>query len=432
MSAQRDREQRVVITGIGVVSPIGIGVDAFWSAISGKVSGVAPLTYLPTSALPGHVGGEVKGFEAAKYTKTKDQKKSLKVMCRDIQLGVVSAWLAMEHGGVAPGMVAPDRLGVEFGANLMLSPPPELAPACYASHGDTGQFQMDLWGTKGMGDMEPLWLLKYLPNMPACHIGIYADARGPNNSLTLDDASGGLAVGEALRVIARGHADIMITGTTGTRIHTVKSIHAAMWDKLAEGRPAHELCRPFSKDRCGQVAAEAACTLILEEQGHAERRGAKSFGKILGAGAACVGSASGRGNIRKSLALAMRAALADARLQPGDVGHINAHAAGDPDADRQEALAIHDVFGPIGATIPVTALKSYFGNSGSGNGVLELAGSLIALTNGVIPATLNFAGADADAPLNVSAEHRPAANKIVLKTSVTRMGQASAVVACGA
>ena len=114
------------------------------------------------------------------------------------------------------------------------------------------------------------------------------------------------------------------------------------------------------------------------------------------------------------------------------MGHINAHAAGDPDADRQEALAIHDVFGPIGATIPVTALKSYFGNSGSGNGVMELAGSLLALSNGIIPATLNFAGADSEAPLNVSSEHRPAANKIVLKTSVTRMGQASAVVACGA
>lgn len=431
MSAQRDREQRVVVTGIGIVSPIGIGVDAFWSSLSGKVSGIAPLTHLPASALPGNLGGEVKGFEAAKYTKTKDQKKSLKVMCRDIQLGVVSAWLAMDHGGVAPGMVAPERLGVEFGANLMLSPPPELAPACYASHGEDGQFNRNLWGTKGMGDLEPLWLLKYLPNMPACHIGIYADARGPNNSLTLDEASGGLAVGEALRVIARGHADIMITGTTGTRIHTVKSIHAAMWDKLAEGRAPAELSRPFSKDRCGQLAAEAACTMILEEQGHAEKRGAKTFGKILGAGASCVGTPGSRGNIRQALALAMRAALADARLQPSDIGHINAHASGDPEADHLEALAIHDVFGPLGATIPVTALKSYFGNSGSGNGVLELAGSLVALSNGFIPATLNYSEADADAPLNVSAEHRSASNKVVLKTSVTRMGQASAVVACG-
>jgi 3-oxoacyl-[acyl-carrier-protein] synthase II len=223
----------------------------------------------------------------------------------------------------------------------------------------------------------------------------------------------------------------MITGTTGTRIHTVKSIHAAMWDKLAEGRPPAELSRPFSQDRCGQLAAEAACTMILEEQGHAEKRGAKTFGKILGAGASCVSVPGSRGNLRQALALAMRGALADARIQPGDVGHINAHASGDPDADRQEALAIHDVFGPVAAKIPVTALKSYFGNSGSGNGVLELAGSLIALANGIVPATLNFSGSDSDAPLNVSAEHRPAANKIVLKTSVTRMGQASAVVASG-
>ena len=431
MSVQRDREQQVVVTGVGIVSPIGIGVEPFWDGLRNRQSGIAPITYLPSSALPDHVGGEVKGFEAAKYTKTKDQKKSLKVMCRDIQLGVVSAWLAMEHGGIAPGTVAPERLGVEFGANLMLSPPPELANASVSCVDETGKFNMTSWGTKGLGEMEPLWLLKYLPNMPACHIGIYADARGPNNSLTLDEASGGLAVGEALRVIARGHADVIITGTTGTRIHTVKSLHAAMWDKLATGAPA-ERSRPFDRERTGQVAAEAACTMILEERGHAERRGAKVYGKILGAGASCVCDKTGNGKLREALVIAMRAALADARISPADVGHINANASGDPEGDRQEALAIHDVFGASATTVPVTALKSYFGNSGSGNGVLELAGSLLALSHGVIPATLNFVGGDAETPLNVVAgEHLATTNKILLKTSVTRMGQASAVIACG-
>ena len=136
--------------------------------------------------------------------------------------------------------------------------------------------------------------------------------------------------------------------------------------------------------------------------------------------------------MREALVIAMRAALADARISPADVGHINANASGDPEGDRQEALAIHDVFGASATTVPVTALKSYFGNSGSGNGVLELAGSLLALSHGVIPATLNFVGGDAETPLNVVAgEHLATTNKILLKTSVTRMGQASAVIACG-
>jgi 3-oxoacyl-[acyl-carrier-protein] synthase II len=434
MSHQRDREHRVVVTGIGVVSPIGIGVDAFWDSLLNLRQGIGPVEMLSASPLPHHVAGEVKGFEAGKHTKTKDQKKSLKVMCRDIQLGVVSAWQALDHAGVVPGAVEPERLGVEFGANLMLCPPPELARACYACLDDQGRFVFEQWGTKGLGDMEPLWLLKFLPNMPACHIGIAADARGPNNSITLDDASGGLVLGEALRVIARGHADIIITGATGTRLHSVKSMHQAMWNKLADAPEGQvPACRPFDLRRNGQIVGEAAATLILEEEEHARKRGAKTYGRILGAGAACVAPKTGnRGDVRKALALAMKNALADARVTPADVGHICAHASGDPDEDRQEALAIHDVFGDLGSKVPVTALKSYFGNSGSGSGVLELAGSLVALSRGFIPATLNYEQPDPACPLNVVAgAHLATSNKIVLKANVTMMGQASAVVACG-
>jgi 3-oxoacyl-[acyl-carrier-protein] synthase II len=281
--------------------------------------------------------------------------------------------------------------------------------------------------------MEPLWLLRYLPNMPACHIGISADARGPSNSITLDEASGNLALSEATRIIQRDRAEVMIAGTTGTRVHAVKSMHAALWDKLAKyDEPPETWSRPFDRTRNGQVLAEGACSLILEEESHARNRGATIYGKVLGAGSSCVLSRDGVPGIRQALVNSMRAALRDGNLKPEDIGHINAHGLATVECDAEEAAAIHEVFGPLGSKIPVTAPKSIWGNSGSSAGTLELAASLVALKHGVVPATLNYRTPDPACNLNV-VHGQPLAvtNKTVMKLSVTRMGQASvAIVSC--
>ncbi|MCH8829274.1 MAG: beta-ketoacyl-[acyl-carrier-protein] synthase family protein, partial [Planctomycetes bacterium] len=285
--------------------------------------------------------------------------------------------------------------------------------------------------TTGMDRMEPLWLLRYLPNMPACHIGIAADARGPNNSITLDEASGNLALGEAARVIERGAAETMIAGTTGTRLHPVKTLHAALWDKLAESSdPPETWCRPFDKNRNGQVLGEGACSFILEEESQARGRGATIFGTIVGFGSSCVGGRESREEgQRLALANAMRAALRDAQLQPHEIGHLNANGLGTIEADRAEAAAIRDVFGGYADELPVTALKSYFGNAGSGCGTLELAGSLLGLSHGVVPATRNYSVPDPQCPLNiVRGDCLPHTNRIAINVNVTRIGQASALI----
>jgi 3-oxoacyl-[acyl-carrier-protein] synthase II len=150
-----------------------------------------------------------------------------------------------------------------------------------------------MWGQTGIPKMEPLWLLRYLPNMPACHISISADARGPSNSLTMDDASAGCVLGEARRVLLRKHADIIITGTTGTTLHPIKTLHLGLWHDLAKTPEAPESrCRPFELNRAGRVVGEGACTLILEDREHAEKRGAKIWGRLLGTGSSCVVSQS--------------------------------------------------------------------------------------------------------------------------------------------
>jgi 3-oxoacyl-[acyl-carrier-protein] synthase II len=435
MAGNRESERQVVITGIGVVSPIGIGIDAFWKSLQTGTSGVRPTTMFPCAPPQCQIAAEVPDFVPSQFTKTRDQKKALRVMCREIQLGFAAASLALDDAGIAEGAIEPERLGVEFGANLMLSPPEDLADAEAACKDPaTHDFTYGQWGEVGLPRMFPLWLLKFLPNMPACHIGIAADARGPNNSITIDEASANLVIGESLRVIARGHADVMITGSTGTRVHSVKSIHAMMWDKLAnfEGDPSMA-CRPFDKMRSGQVVGEGAGVLILEDDTHARRRGAKIYGRILGAGCVCVCTLSGKGDTRRALAQAMRLALKDAGLKPEDIGHINAHGLSTLESDRLEAQAIYDVFGDLAAKVPVTALKSYFGNCAAGCGALETAGSLAGLAHGVIPATLNYQHPDPECRLAVvSGAPRPVTNKTFLKINVTRMGQASAVVIAGA
>lgn len=421
----------MVITGAGVISPIGIGFDSFWSNLSAGRSGIAAVSRLPSTALPDNVAGEVKDFtdDAVKKVYLKNMRKSLKVMCREIQLGVASATMAFDHSGLISDQIDHTRMGVEFGANQMFSSPSTLSEGCIACSED-GEFAYELWGTAGMGGMEPLWLLRYLPNMPACHIGIAMDARGPNNSLTLSEASGNLAMGEAYRIIARGSADIMLAGSTGTRIHPVKCVHAALWDELANA-PADpaQRSRPFDRSRTGQVVGEGACTFVFEEEAHARGRGAEVFGTVLGSGSSCVCDRDGTPRIRQALANAMRSALRDAGLTPADIGHINAHGLAQRHTDVEESQAIHDAFGDLGDKVPVTAFKSYLGNSGAGSGTLELAASLAALRHGIVPHTLNYETPDPECPLNVvRGEPLAVANKTVLNLSVTRLGQASALV----
>ena len=324
------------------------------------------------------------------------------------------------------------RLGVEFGANLMLSPPDVLADACFSSRDEAHEFSVPHWGSTGLFKLEPLWLLKYLPNMPACHIGINADARGPSNSVTMDEASANLSINEATSIIERGLADIMIAGATGTRLHAVKSMHAGLWDQLASADEPSQASRPFELNRSGQVVAEGACSFILETVEHAKARGARILGYIRGGGASCVIDHDGTSNYKQAFVNAMRAALRKAKLKPEDIGSINAHGLGTTELDPFEAEAILEVFGSYGKEIPVTAVKSFIGNTGSACGTVELAASIAGFAENLVPQTLNYETPDPACPINVvhGAPVTPK-NKIVMKLSITRLAQAAVVIVEG-
>lgn len=428
--------RRVVITGLGLVSPLGSNPEEFWQRLANRQSGVVECTMLPAreAELPIRYAGEARQFtgDIADFgdlegDKKKSIRKGLKVMSRETQMAVAAAGLALSHAGLSAGAYDPERAGVVLGSDYMLTMPEDYVDGMRKC-AETESFAFEKWGNEGLEQMAPLWMLKYLPNMPASHIAILNDLRGPNNSLTLREAASNMAIGEAFRTIARGHADMMLAGATGTRILPLQAIHAMQTEQLANGEadPA-TASRPFDAQRLGMVAGEGAGVVVLERRDQALERGATIYGEVVGLGASSVADRHLQGNTQQALANALRLGLEDAAIGPEQVGHINAHAMGTREGDRAEAAALAEVFGNRLAEIPVVALKSYFGNLGAGSGVVELMGSLLAFGQGQLPAVLNYSEPDPDCPVKV-AQGNESPGEYAVSLSVTPQGQAAVLV----
>jgi len=413
--------REIVITGLGVVSPIGIGNEGFWTSLREGRSGVRSLALFNGQDLPATIGGQVCDFYPEPYVRPR---KSLKVMSRDIRLAFVAADFACSEAGFDSNPVDPERLGIVFGADMISCDLNEIEDAYRGCLVD-GEFDFGRWGYQAMAEMYPLWMLKYLPNMPACHIGIAHDARGPNNSLTLGEVSSLSAVIEAMRVIERGQADAMIAGGTSCRLHqSVWVRQRAYWPSQRRDDPAGA-SRPFDADRDGMVHGEGSAVFILENRQHAEARGAKILARILGH--ACTFEPRRRGQALRGRAIrtAIRGALQDAGLQPADIGHVNADGLSTQLDDELEAQAIRDTLGDV----PVTAPKSYFGNLSAGTGAVEMAASVLGLQKGLVPPTLNYERPDPDCPVNV-VHGRPMENTTptALVLNQSRVGQSVAMI----
>ena len=424
-------ERRVVITGLGLISPIGIGPEAFWSSLAGGRGGVDRIRAFPVDALPIDAGGEVVGFDPKTYALPKVRRaltKSLKYMARDIQLAVAAAQLAVADAGLADGGVDPTRLGVDLGAGLISSELDELAPAINTAFGSDERFDFQVWGRESIAQIPPIWLLKYLPNMLACHISILVDCQGPSNTITEAEAASNVAIGEAARIIARGRADVMITGGADSKIHPLSLVRMSLLDQMTHwsGEPARA-CRPFDRARDGWVPGEGAGILILEEREHALARGARIQGEVLGFGSGCDATPEGGLDPQGSgTEIALRAALRDAGLGPAEIGHVNAHGAATIASDLAESRAFTRVFGPAG--VPVTALKGFMGNLVSGCGAVELIASLLGVNRGLVPPTLNCDDPDPACDLDlVLGAPRAIDNPTFLNTNLTRHGQAAAL-----
>jgi 3-oxoacyl-[acyl-carrier-protein] synthase II len=412
----------VVITGVGVVSPIGIGTDAFWASLASGTSGVGPITLFDTSCLPVGFGGEVRGFDPKQHVRPR---KSLKVMSRDIQFGFAAADQALADAGLTQGTVEPERFGVLYGADLIYDEIHDVEGVFRRCRHDGG-FDFGRWADAAMAEMYPLWLLKQLPNMIASHVAIFHDARGPNNTLVSGETSSLLAIGEAASVIRRGWADVMLVGGTGCRLHPGAMVLRG--DELLSHRSADPAaaCRPFDRDRDGMVNGEGSAAFVLESADHARRRAARVRSRL----AAVTARTERRRRPGEPLtgaaaAAAIRGALSATGIGPADIGHVNANGLSTVVEDRVEAEVIRSEVGDV----PVTAPKSFFGHAGAGSSAVELAASIVGLERRLVPPTLNYRSVDPACRVNV-VHGRPAAadDRAILKLSIARTGQAVAAV----
>jgi 3-oxoacyl-[acyl-carrier-protein] synthase II len=416
--------RRAVFTGIGVFSSIGQGPGAFWEALRTGANGIHPIRSFDASSLPVRIAGEVADFDARRHI-DKKQAKSLKMMARGIQFAVAAAQQALDDSGIDKERLDPTRFGVEFGSGIIASELVELGEASLVSvNCQPGQVDLARWGAEGQPTMPPLWMLKYLPNMSACHISILHNAQGPNNTITENDVSGLLALGEAYRVIGRDAADFMLVGGAESKINPLSMSRQCLFELLSQRNEAPErACRPFDRRRDGLVLGEGAGVLVLEELEQARRRGARVYAELVGFGAAFDPDRSGGG-----LARAVRHALAEAAIAPEQIDHINAAGFSTADEDAWEARGLHAVFAECGRKVSVFASKSYFGNLGAGSAPVELAASLLALRHGMLPPTRNYEEPDPACPVTVATALEPTREAYVLKVSMTQMGQCAAVV----
>jgi 3-oxoacyl-[acyl-carrier-protein] synthase II len=432
--------RRVVVTGMGIVTPLGMTLEGMWESLHAGSSGVRAIRSFPTTGIPLSFAaeaidftGDIADFGPLEPEQKKAIRKGLKVMCRESQMAVAAAQRALFHSGVLSGAapVPRERIGCVFGSDYMMTLPEDFTASVAACRGPGGAFDFDLWAERGLPLLNPLWLLKYLPNMPASHIAIYNDLRGPSNSLTLREASGHLAVGEAVMTIQRGAADVMLAGATGTRVHPMKTVHALQNEQVAlddasAGDPA-TWHRPFDRARRGMALGEGAAVLVLEELSRAVGRSAMIHGEILGHGAATACDARANGRLETALAGAMHGALVSARLAPDRLGHVHAHGLGTVTGDRAEAAAMRRVLGDAATALPTVAAKGHFGNLGAASGLVEAVSSMLAFSRGGLFPLLNHEVPDPECGIRAARRGDPPGESF-LASSVSPQGQASALV----
>jgi 3-oxoacyl-[acyl-carrier-protein] synthase II len=397
-------DRRVVITGLGPVTPLGIGAGDFWNALLEGRSAVRRLAAFDPARFASQLGSETEGLKVADYVH-KGYRKAAKIMARDIVFAVAAAHQAVsdaglktkclvERGEVEGGVdLDVERFGANIGAGLICADLPELAEAVHSASHD-GVFSFADWGREGMFNLTPLWLLKFLPNMLACHVTIVHDAHGPSNTITCGEASSHLAIGEAYRTIARDAADVCICGGAESKINPMAVLRQQLGNRLSRRNDAPEAaCRPFASDRDGTVVSEGGGLVILEELEHARRRGARIYAEVVGFGAAhdahrpqqpADPEPNGRG-----LALAAQKAMRNARVSADGIGLVGSFACGLPAHDASEAAAIRQVLDARAADVPVLNIKAGIGNNGAGTGAIDFIATVLAMYYGSIPAAPN-------------------------------------------
>jgi 3-oxoacyl-[acyl-carrier-protein] synthase II len=418
-------DRRAVVTGLGVVSPVGIGLDATWDALVSGRSGIRRITLFDTTPFEVDVAGEVVGFEATDYMDAKDARRH----DRSTHFAVAATGEALRHAGLlgddgrVNGDVDADRFGMAFGTGI----------------GGIGLLidgQMTLM-ERGPRRVSPFMLPHMLPDSPSGQVAIQYGIRGHNMAVVSACATGGHAVGEAMEAIVRGQADLMLGA--GTEAPLVPLAFAGFGQMRALGTPIDPdtgdydpaiASRPFDATRNGFVVSEGAAVLVLEELQHALARGARPIAEVVGYGSSAdafdmaAPAERGEGNQR-----AMRSALARAGIGPEQVDYINAHGTSTPLNDRYETMAIREVFGDHADRLAVSSTKSMTGHAMGAAGAIESLVCVKAVETGCLPPTINYRHPDPELTLDyVPNEARASDARVALSNSMGLGGHNSTVI----
>jgi len=428
---------RVVITGVGAISPLGLGVEDLWAGLAAGRCGIARIRAFDPTGFPCELAGEAPPYRVQDHV-PKSVRKAVKLMCRDIELAVIAAREAVAGSGlITKGIdpektnVDPTRMAINMGAGIISCELSEIGPAVAASTTD-GRFDLRKWGRDGMQHITPLWLLKYLPNMLACHIGIIHDIQGPSNTITCAEASAHLAIGEATQVIARGSADVALAGAAEAKVNLMMMMRQNLLQRVVAGRndAPGSACRPFDVEAAGSVFGEGAGVVTLEALDHARSRDAKILAEVVGIGQ------SHNVNARyekmepdgTGIRVAVEKALADADIGPEDLDLIVPHGTGIPNDDLAEARGLEAALGAAVQRVAVWPTKSMLSTTGAAAGVLDVIAAVRAMNERVIPPAQNFTRPADGCHLNIVTAGREGAIRHALCCSHTFGGQTAAVV----
>ncbi len=413
-------DRRVVITGLGITSALGTGKEEYYQALLAGKIGIGRIQAFDPGGFPSQIAGEAAPFNMGKMV-PKFYRKATKLMSRDIELAVVAADTAIRDAQLKTKgtcqeneqpQIVPTRCGVNIGAGLICCDLAELGSAVENAL-ENGKFSLTKWGQQGMQTLTPLWLLKYLPNMLGCHTSIIHDLQGPSNTITCAEASGQLAIGEAVRTIQHSKADVMIAGGAENKVNPMALLRQCLLHRTSTHYNDHpqEASRPFDRDADGLVIGEGAGIVVLEEREHALRRGARMYAEVTGFAASCFHSnnfldpeADGRG-----MALAMKKAIRAANLTPEQIQLLIPHGLAVPSCDRAEARGIHSTFGEHTSRLPIFLTKSRIGNCGAGASAIDLVTAVLLMHENTIPPSLNCPNPPSEYGLNIQ-------NQSVVKT----------------
>ena len=385
-------KRRVVVTGIGCITPLGNTVPEMWQNLLGGNSGVGPITHFDAAKFPTRFAAEVKDFNFDSYVKDSSR---FADAGRNIRFAIGAASQAVKDSGINESGLNPARFGVYLGAGEGQQDFMQFMTLVADSHKD-GEADLERFTNDFLEVMNPQFELELEPNMPAAHLASLFNAQGPNLNCLTACAASSQAIGEATEIIRRGDAEAMLSGGAHSMIHPFGITGFNLLTALSEhNENPTGASRPFDLNRDGFVIGEGAGMVVLEELEHAKARGAQIYGEIKGYGSTADAyritdiHPEGRGAIA-----CIKMALADAETNPSDVGYVNAHGTSTKVNDQVETMAVKGGLGDCAANTPVSSIKSMLGHLIAAAGSVEAIACMLAMRDGVLPPTINYSTPD--------------------------------------